>query len=201
MNPTSGASGHDAARLRAETPIPESRRRLFEILTGTPEPLYAVLDAARDLAALNWTKDAGEEYQSLYDGQSARDLEMFAPYLVRFSAPSPLLRTLVARAWGAHWGIYLTSRATVADLRKHFRHFLIAEIEGRKTAYFRFYDPRVLRVYLPTCTPQEISQFFGPVGTFLLEDENASRILTFRAGAKGLERESLDLEGGDVPHP
>jgi hypothetical protein len=201
MNPPGTATGGQAAALPKEAPLPEARQRLFEILTSTAEPLYAVLDAARDLKALNWPKESGEEYQSLYDGDSARDLEMFAPYLVRFSKPSPLLRKLVAKAWGESWGIYLTSAASFPDLRKHFRHFLMAEIEGAKTAYFRFYDPRVLRVYLPTCTPQEIRQFFGPVGSFLLEDEKTNRLLRFRAGAKGLEQEGLGLEGGDVPNP
>jgi hypothetical protein len=203
MNPPNTATGDRAATPREEAPLPEARQRLFEILTSTPEPLYAVFDAARDLRALNWPKESGEQYQSLYDGQSAQDLEMFAPYLVRFSKPSPLLRNLIAKAWGKSWGVYLTSAASFPDLRKHFRHFLMAQIEGKsdKTLYFRFYDPRVLRVYLPTCTPQEIRQFFGPIGSFLVEDKDESKLLRFRTGAKGLEREDLSLEGDDASHP
>lgn len=191
-----------AAAPREEVPLPEARQRLFEILTSTPEPLYAVLDAARDLAAFNWSKESGEQYQSLYDGDSARDLEMFAPYLVRFSKPSPLLRRLVAKAWGKSWGIYLTSAASFLDLRKHLRQFLMAQIEGErdKNFYFRFYDPRVLRTYLTTCTPQEVRQFFGPIGSFLVEDKDESKLLRFRVGAKGLEREDLNLERADVPN-
>lgn len=38
---------------------------------------------------------------------------------------------------------------------------------------FRFYDPRVLRLYLPTCTSTELEQVFGPVGTFFTEDAAA----------------------------
>jgi len=38
-----------------------------------------------------------------------------------------------------------------------------------KDMYFRFYDPRVLRVFLPTCTPEELSDFFGPIAGFLIE--------------------------------
>jgi hypothetical protein len=189
------ATAHEEGLLTA------GRRHLLDLLTNTPEPLYAVLDAARDLAALNWTRESGEECQSLYDGASARDLEMFAPYLVRFSKPSPLIGRLVAKAWGKSWGIYLTSAATFPDLRKHFRHFLMAEIEPARTVYFRFYDPRVLRVYLPTCLPEEVRQFFGPVSSFLLEDEDPSLLLRFRDGARGLEREYVGLEEADVPNP
>jgi hypothetical protein len=203
VNPPSSAAAVPTAPPRQEVPLPEARQRLFEILTSTPEPLYAVLDAARDLAALNWSKESGEEYQSLYDGQSAQDLEMFAPYLVRFSKPSPLLRNLVAKAWGKSWGIYLTSAASFPDLRKHFRQFLIAQIEGKgdKHFYFRFYDPRVLLIYLPTCTPQEVRHFFGPTGTFLLEHKDERTLLRFRTGARGLEREEVSLEKSDVPRP
>jgi hypothetical protein len=199
VNPPSSATGDQAATPYVEVPLPEARQSLFEILTSTPEPLYAVLDAARDLAALNWPKESGEQYQSLYDGQSAQDLEMFAPYLVRFSKPSPLLRKLVAKAWGKSWGIYLTSAASFPDLRKHLRQFLMVQVEGErdKNLYFRFYDPRVLRVYLPTCTPQEIRQFFGPIGSLLLENEG-SRLLRFRSGPEGVEREDLNLEGAEL---
>jgi Domain of unknown function (DUF4123) len=203
MNPPSSATGEKAATPYKEVPLPEPRQRLFEILTNTPEPLYAVLDAARDLAALNWSKESGEEYQSLYDGKSAQDLEMFAPSLVRFSKPSPLLRRLIAKAWGKSWGIYLTSAASFPDLRKHFRQFLMVQIEGEgdKTFYFRFFDPRVLRPYLPSCTPEELRQFFGPIGGFLVEAENSSQLLRFRAGVNGLERENLSLEESHVSHP
>lgn len=199
VNSPGSATGNRATTPREEAPLPGARQRLFEILSGTPDPLYAVLDAARDLAAYNWTKESGEEYQSLYDGDSARDLEMFAPYLVRFSKPSPLLKKLVAKAWGKSWGIYLTSAASLPDLRKHFRQFLKVQIEGEsdKDFYFRFYDPRVLRAYLPTCTPEELKQFFGPIGSFLVEHKDESHLLRFRAGAKGLEREDVSLPVGN----
>jgi hypothetical protein len=192
VDPPSSVASSQGTTPEEEVPLPDARQRLFEILTSTPEPLFAVLDAARDLAALNWTKESGEQYQSLYDGESATNLEMFAPYLVQFSKQTPLLRNLVAKAWGKSWGIYLTCAASFSDLRKHFRQFLMVQIEGEgeKTFYFRFYDPRILRVYLPTCTPQEVRQFFGPIGTFLLEDEDTNRLLRFRTGARGLELEA-----------
>lgn len=38
--------------------------------------------------------------------------------------------------------------------------------------YFRFYDPRVLRRFLPVCTPDQLYAFFGPIDYFLFEDED-----------------------------
>ena len=35
--------------------------------------------------------------------------------------------------------------------------------EGQRQLYFRFYDPRVLPVFLPTCDAEQRRQVFGPV--------------------------------------
>jgi hypothetical protein len=45
---------------------------------------------------------------------------------------------------------------------------------------FRYYDPRVLRVYLPTCWPAEVSTFFGPVSAFITGGDDPGEILEFR---------------------
>jgi hypothetical protein len=38
----------------------------------------------------------------------------------------------------------------------------MVESEGmRERMYFRFYDPRVLHVFLPTCTPAQKREFLG----------------------------------------
>ena len=42
--------------------------------------------------------------------------------------------------------------------------------EGGQEYFFRYYDPRVLRKYLPTCTPEEVRSFFGPVRSFIAEN-------------------------------
>ncbi len=44
---------------------------------------------------------------------------------------------------------------------------------------FRFYDPRVLRAYLPTCTAEEIAQFFGPISHFAAESADGRQVITY----------------------
>lgn len=112
------------------------------------------------------------EIQSLYGGYKALELEPFAPYLVRLPPDSQLLRILVEQAWGQAWGIYLTCDQPFAEVRKHLRKFLMVEMPDGKKAYFRFYDPRALRVFLPNCSKEERAQFVGPVSNFLLEGES-----------------------------
>ena len=63
-----------------------------------------------------------------------------------------------------------------------------------KDMYFRLYDPRVLRVFLPTCTPDELTDFFGPIGTFLIEsDKPAHGWLCSREPGYPLRLEDLAL--------
>ncbi|HRO43103.1 MAG TPA: DUF4123 domain-containing protein, partial [Flavipsychrobacter sp.] len=58
------------------------------------------------------------------------------------------------------------------ELHKHFRKFLLVKTEDEQELYFRFYDPRVLRIFLPTCDQGQIREFFGAVDYFLMEDED-----------------------------
>ena len=51
---------------------------------------------------------------------------------------------------------------------------------------FRFYDPRVFRVYLPTCNEAEAEFVFGPFESFFLEDEDPGHGLWFRRAGDGV---------------
>ena len=57
--------------------------------------------------------------------------------------------------------------------------------ESGHPMFFRFYDPRVLRTYLPTCTVAELRLIFGPVEAFLLEGEEDDELLELSLRPKG----------------
>jgi Domain of unknown function (DUF4123)/Inner membrane component of T3SS, cytoplasmic domain len=145
----------------------------IQTLRAQKAPLYAVLDGARDPKILELLTDSGEDYDSLYEGKSAQELEAYAPYIFCCAPESSLLDSLIADGWGRSWGIYLACDGPMRDVRNHLRHFLLAEVAGR-TVYFRFYDPRVLRAYLPTCTTSEAHRFFGPVRAFYCERDDST---------------------------
>lgn len=52
------------------------------------------------------------------------------------------------------------------------------ENDGRKV-YFRYYDPNILRIFLPTCDPEQSAVFFGPVRAFTAEDPEQGQTLLF----------------------
>jgi hypothetical protein len=167
-------------------------------LRRQPGTLYALFDAARDSRVLRLLRASSEPYRSLYEGPQGEELADYAPYLVELPRSSNLLEPLVQQGWGQSWGMFLTSRSSFPEVRKHFRRFLLVQFEDGREAYFRFYDPRVLRRYLPTCTPEEIAKFFGPIEAFVLEDEKPAAVQKLTAEWRGLKKEVVSLGRASV---
>ena len=157
-----------------------TKAELLQVITSRPDPLFGLLDAARDSRVLDFLRAFEDPYQSLYEGEKGRELATIAPYLVHLPKTSALLPKLMDVSWGQSWGVYLTSTDPFQEIRKHLRRFLTANASNGRKLYFRFYDPRVLRVYIPTCTPEERSTFFGPVNSFLAEGDKADELLLFQ---------------------
>jgi hypothetical protein len=100
-------------------------RDLLEILRAQSQPLFAILDAARDQKVLVSLRNCHQHYQSLYEGPKGEELAEFAPYLVELPSKSALIETLVREGWGKSLGIFLTSASGFKEVRRHFRHFLL----------------------------------------------------------------------------
>jgi hypothetical protein len=76
-------------------------------------------------------------------------------------------------------------------MRRHFRSLVDAN-DGRGNSFtFRFYDPRVLRRYLPTCTHEELSEFFGKVHSFFAEAESGQQITEYKLEKGELKQTEL----------
>jgi hypothetical protein len=152
---------------------PEVLRTLRE----KPEPLLALIDASRDKRIWPLLSCSAVHYSCLFEGARAQWLAAWALYLVSLPKSSVLLESLVPEGWGKHWGVYLTSLAPFETVRAHLRQFLWVQTETGEKLYFRFYDPRTLRVFLPTLTLAEQQRFFGPIRSYLMEDELPERIV------------------------
>jgi pSer/pThr/pTyr-binding forkhead associated (FHA) protein len=139
-------------------------------LWAEPDPLFAVLDAARDPRVLEVTRESVETYRSLYEGIQGEALSVWAPHLVRLPRGSRLLEQLVLEGWGRRWGIYLTSRRPFDEVRSQLRRLLMVGNDASgEPMYFRFYDPQILRLVLPTCSPRQREQIFAEISGFLIE--------------------------------
>lgn len=158
--------------------------------------VFAVLDGASVPGLPQALFEMKPEHECLYRGELAPDMAAVAPYLVRLLAESEFTKWVVEQGWGKHWGIFAASRADLRALRQHFRAFTTVYDEAGKPMYFRFYDPRVLRTYLPTCNPQELATVFGPVAAYLLEGEEPASMLKFRFEAGALKQDKEELGKG-----
>lgn len=162
----------------ADVPFEQLSARLWP--RGDDEHTYALLDAARDPEVHAWITSAQAPTLCLYLGSLDPKLARVAPYLVRLGRSAPSSRALVERAWGDAWGVFVRSSAPMEMLHRHFRRMLRVQDERGKRMLFRFYDPRVLRVYLPTCVRAELDQVFGPVECFVMEGEDPATLLELR---------------------
>jgi len=167
---------------RAELRAAESARRARAALAfvalraeAARAPLYMVLDGARDPRILELLHEAPDEHRSLYEGTRGEALEDVAPYLVRLRDDSGLLERLVLEGWEKRWGIFLASPLNFVDLRRHLRRFLMVEVEDtRQRLYFRFYDPGVLRAFLPTCSVRQVAELLGESEAALCEEADGT---------------------------
>jgi hypothetical protein len=136
------------------------------------------------------------EYECLFMGELEPGMAEVAPYLVHLERNAEFTEWLIDRGWGEHWGIFAVSDGNMKAMRQHFRSFLTVYGPDFKPLFFRYYDPRVLRVYLPTCNAEELKTVFGPVQYYLLEGEDAKDALQFRNLAGVLRQGKLSLGRG-----
>ncbi|MBW2109657.1 MAG: DUF4123 domain-containing protein [Deltaproteobacteria bacterium] len=169
-------------------------RRLWRSSVGEgTAQVYVILDAARNkqiYAALLGLKG---EFCCLYRGEMAERLAHVAPYLVKLQEDNAFTKQVLDSGWGDNWGIFLNAPASLRDLRNHFRRFLVVYDESAKSLYFRYYDPRVLQAFLPTCNTEQLLKFFGPVDSYLVESDRGDRLIEYFLTDKKLIQEETVL--------
>jgi hypothetical protein len=157
-------------------------------------PIFAVLDGASAPGLVKNLYEQEPEYCCLYRGELEPDIASVAPYLVRLESSAEFTDWILRDGWGAHWGVFIVSTANLRTLRNHFREFLNVELPDRRTVLFRYYDPRVLRNFLPACNAAELAAFFGPVQSFVAEGETAETGVRFTLAGKALKLEPFQLK-------
>jgi hypothetical protein len=146
---------------------------LREQISKEPGTLFAVLDACDEPRVPEQVSQWGAEHAvSLYRGWAEDDYWGIAPYLAQLD--EPMLDWIVENLWNDPWGIFAVAPPDLAALRKHFRRFLKVLGPDGKELYFRFYDPRVLPVFVTTGDRQEMRTFFGPVRSFFIANDGGS---------------------------
>jgi len=160
---------------------------------GERHDIWMILDGARDRMIFRMLLDCHLQYSCLYSQLRSPALEIAAPYLVQLEYQDRNTRRILERGWGNSWGILLKCDLRLDKLRRHLRQFLVVQDPQGRRVVFRYYDPRVLRVYLPTCFGEELRSVFGPVELFWTEGQIPEEMLEFRFHDGNLERRMLPL--------
>ena len=132
--------------------------------------LYFLADAARMRGEIHHAKELNPEHTCLYEGDSERFLSAVAPWLFAVEKGGAFARWLSTHGHAQSWGVIVHFPEDPVQLYKHLRRHLIVQAEDGTDMYFRYYDPRVLRNYIPSCKIGALHDLFGPIRTFVAED-------------------------------
>jgi hypothetical protein len=171
---------------------------ISELFAGGDAPespqVYAVVDGARDVRVEPMLRLSRRDYTPLFSGKLTPKLLAASPFVVHLAQASAFTRELIDFVWerrGCGYFVVAQPEQTLQQVRRHFRNYLRVQDEAGKRYLFRFYDPRVVRVYLPTCTLEEGRSFFGPLTRILCEPERGEAWVEFTptpAGLRGIPR-------------
>ncbi len=126
----------------------------------------------------------------MFTGEAAENLKHSAPYLfditldpIAYSDDSRISefhKRYFEDMYGNDVGIFIQSEAPMKAIHQYFRKFLKFEVANGNNNFFRFWDPRVLKVLLPAISGyhKASGKFFNlphkkhPPVTFIYEDVN-----------------------------
>jgi len=118
-------------------------------------------------------------FECLFAGKLKADVAGVAPYVVALQPDNAFTRWLIGEGWGCHWGIFAGAPADLKSMHRRLRQYLKVRGPDDTPLYFRYYDPRVFRTYLPTCTAQEADVIYGETTWFAMESSDGAALLRF----------------------
>lgn len=154
---------------------------------------FALLDGAGIPALLDKLYGTADlEFECLYSGELEPDVAEVAPYIVRLEAGTEFAAWVLA-GWGERRGIFVhvAEDVDLPVLRRHFRKLNMVYGPDASPLLFRFYDPRVMSRFLPSCDAVQLKDMFGPVSRYVVELEGVGAGVTMSAPGGELMQEKF----------
>jgi hypothetical protein len=135
--------------------------------------VYTVIDGASAPILLGKIAEYEPKYTCLFRGELSIEMAEVAPYMVKLKPDDDFTNWLLEYATEYPCCIFAQTDKDFLALRKHFRSFLRVESPEGETLHFRYYDPRVLNVYLPSCEEEDNKILYADViERYFLFDRN-----------------------------
>ncbi len=150
---------------------------------------YYIIDAASESIEID---DLIQAYgpsvcilKSNYDGQFVD----VGPHL--FGSTEKLDELMLNEKWGKGSYTLVSFTKDKQNLIQILKNNSEIVTEQDEVMFFRYYDPRILRIFLPIFDKQQLKEFFGTISEFMCEDEDpgyglifhldkASNLITYR---------------------
>jgi|GEM_PF-1911482 len=126
------------------------------------EWLYMIIDCAQDARIYPALSKSLHARCCLFTEEQISDtVKAVAPFLVKIKTMDEFVRWCIGEGLHRHWMLFFTSADLhVSDLRLHFKRFSLVQAPDGKYYFFRYYDPRVLAVFLAESEQRERVDFF-----------------------------------------
>jgi hypothetical protein len=175
----------------------EGLNALEQLLWAAPtDRVYALMDGASISGLLERLHGAGKpQFECLLHGSLTPDMAEVAPYLAQLERGSEFAHWVLAHGWGNHWASFAVAPCDLRTVWFHLRTLNIVYGPDGRPMLFRYYDPRVLRIFLPTCNAEQVMQMFGPVASFVAEGDTPATALVFGQAGGELQRSVRPLPG------
>ena len=167
--------------------------KLESTLVARTTRTYCVLEGASvpDLPAKLYEFDP--PHFPLIGGELTPDMVHVVPYVALLVPTESFTTWVLENFFGKNWGIFVHTRYSIYEMRRHFRSLIQVTDEEGRPMLFRFYDPRVIRDFLPTCDEEQIEAFFGNVDSYFSEAAEGDVLIEFGRSGGELTKKEIDL--------
>lgn len=148
----------------------ETSQALDTILKNAPSgtKTYALMDCALDSTVHPAIQDSGCPNTCLYAESWQAGLANIAPHLLELTPRAKFSTTLLSWDWYGNWGVFVQSSADLATLASQFKAITMAKLPDGKEAFFRFFDPRVLRPFLANASSNDLNAVFDKATRYVV---------------------------------
>lgn len=115
--------------------------------------------------------------QSLFKGTKDEVLENVSPWIFRIENN---FSEVINNESGLSLvgSVFIECDSGMEAIVRHLQQFIYQVINGREY-FFRFWDGRVLKKFLPTCSPVQLKEIFGPLKIFATDSESPEHVAEF----------------------
>jgi Domain of unknown function (DUF4123) len=154
---------------------------------------FVILDGAHFKSKMDQAILLNENHHNLYTGISPAHLEPLGPFIFEFPHNQEFYEWYMENVQANSRGLIVESIHTFNEVKSHFKTLIKVRTESGHNLFFRFYDSRVIRSFLPTCQEAELIDFFGPVQSIFAQSVEADILLNYRIQNKKLITEKIEL--------